>query len=425
MLQVDINLPFRIDRHASVLGIFSLLLFFSFQWLPSAEARGQRDGTVQDQPQRVYLDQRSSQQATKVDNLANPDASKPCSRQFRMVIVEKGTDFEYQGIVYAMLRKLSEDGYLSLPQDLPLKFSFDDPQIWAKMASSSTGSCVRLLDDGLYNSHWDNDQWQENVAKLRERIRQGEVDLLVGMGLASGVEFADSTLGIPVMIVDPSSPETAGIIGPGKFSDKPNVHVQKYPPRVSISLRNYYSIFEFRRLGMIVDRDVEYQKIQSVEVVRSVADELGFDLVSCFADLHTADPVQNRAEFVRCRDWLLDKIDAFYIPDLSGAPEEHFFEYIRPLIHGDIFVFSNSNLWEVEKGSLIAQVESSFDDSGHFEADVAEQIINGTPPEKINQYFMTNLSYALNLNTARMVEWKPTFELLMSVDFLFENIDFN
>jgi hypothetical protein len=115
------------------------------------------------------------------------------------------------------------------------------------------------------------------------------------------------------------------------------------------------------------------------------------------------------------------------MPVFDGLEEEQFFSYIQPFVDEDVIVMGDgdtASTSRVEKGVLVSLVEVGLEESGRFEADVMEHIIDGVPPEKISQYYNTNMAFALNLKTARLVNWKPSFEFLMLVEYLFENINF-
>ena len=369
------------------------------------------------------------------DASASFEAPKPepktCAKTWRLAVVQMGSYKDFQIVMNAMLNKLYRDGYFRMAPDMvDAEYLFDLPDVWKKLSENSRGGCIELISDGLYSAAWDDAAlWDRESARLRSRIlNDRDVDILLGLGLAPGLKFADSGLGIPVMIADPSSPETAGIIGPGEYSDKPNVHVQKYPKRTSLAVRSYLSIFNFKKLGMMVERDETIRRMQSFDVIRKVANEDGFQVIPCFGEFQDRTNMKNVREFERCRTELLSQgIDAVYMSLFDGTDTDNYFSYIKPFIDEDIIVIGDGNTGSterVERGVLVSLVEVEIDESGRFEAGVMEQIINGTSPQQISQYYRTNLSFALNLKTALLVNWKPSFEFMMMVEYLYENINF-
>ena len=350
-----------------------------------------------------------------------------CSRQVRVVVAQKGPYKKFKDLMRAFFLKLNHDGLLDLPisDAVSTSFEYDDPAVWEQLAAASAESCVTLLRDGLYNAEWDSLRWEPMAESLQKRLlEKKDVDVVIGIGVAAGLKFADSKYGIPVMIIDASSPEEANIIGPGEFSDKPNVHVQKYPKRIPMSIKTYYDIFKFKNLGMIADTNIDFRNMQSFNAVLNTAKEVGFNLHYCLGDLNNTDVNIGISEFVRCRDEIIDKVDAVFIATVTPVGTHRFCHYIRPFLDKDLVVISEGKLYEVNKGALISLIEEDFDDCGRFEADVFEKIYYGAKPEEISQYYHTNLVFALNLQTAKMVNWKPSFELLMSVGYLFDTIDY-
>ncbi|MEE3422389.1 MAG: hypothetical protein VZR11_06805 [Succinimonas sp.] len=411
-------------------GSLALLLAASLFLMPGAVLAYDVKAVMQ-QDEYVIIDNESGIQALADEAAPVTPLTRSCKKPMRLAVAQRGSYDEFQTFMRALLDKLHHDGYLKMNASLhDSLYVFDDPDTWKLLSEGSRGGCVELIPDGLYTGSWENGEiWDQASGELKRRIASDhDVDMLLGLGLASGVKFADPSLGIPVMIGDASSPETAGIIGPGEFSDKPGIHVQKYPKRISMAMRSYYSIFSFKKLGMMADVDETIRKMQSYEVIRNVGREEGFEVVPCFGSFQDKTDNKNIREFERCRAELLDKgIDALYMPVFDGLEEEQFFSYIQPFVENDVIIMGDgatAGAKRVEKGVLVSLVEVGLEESGRFEADVMEHIIDGVPPEKISQYYNTNMAFALNLKTARLVNWKPSFEFLMLVEYLFENINF-
>ena len=61
--------------------------------------------------------------------------------------------------------------------------------------------------------------------------------------------------------------------------------------------------------------------------------------------------------------------------------------------------------------------------SGVFIADVVKQIAQGVPPDRISQYFHAPLHMVFNLEVARLIQWQPSFEVLLAIDQVFTTIE--
>ena len=295
---------------------------------------------------------------------------------------------------------------------------------YSQLAQSTQGSCIELLPDGLYNGSWQDDKVQSQADALKQRITQkGDVDMIWALGTLGGQLFADSSLGIPVLVMTASDPESTGIIGPGEFSNKPNVHVQKEIGRTRNELTMFYNIFKFKRLGIIIDDDPENWAGQSLPAIEAVSKELGFTLERCIGPVIDPDVKKAQAAYSKCAADLAERTDAVYLSLGSGSSPTRFFWQIKPIIDKKIPTFSQTGGSEVERGALLSLSDMDLAESGAFEAQVIEQIYQGKKPEEISQYYYAPLALNLNLQTARLIEWKPDFEILMAIDQVFQTID--
>lgn len=347
----------------------------------------------------------------------------PLGKQWKVAVVEGGSYRDFISVFRQMTMRLMSEGYLHTDIYLP-GFEFDNKNNWEKLSEQTKSQCISFVKDGLYNADWDEDLRQKIKQDLTARIKEKkDIDMLWAFGTVGGLDYADPSLGIPVMVITPSDPETAGIIGPGEFSDKKNVHVQKELGRTETEIKMFHDIFKIRSLGIITDVRPEQQMAQSIPKIRSLAKDLHINLVECQADCNSSDPKRNYAEFSRCMIQLSEIADAVYLTVGGGTDIDNFYSQIKPLIKNKIPTFTQNGIDDVHAGALLSLAELDMRDSGAFEADVVKKIIHGTPPHKISQYYNTPLTLALNLKTARLIEWKPPFEVLIAVDIIFQDIN--
>ncbi len=349
----------------------------------------------------------------------------PFGRTIKVAVYQAGSYIDFQKLIRQTVNALAADGYISLKDGaLPDDFTFDAGDSYSQLAQSTQGSCIELLPDGLYNGSWQDDKVQSQADALKQRITQkGDVDMIWALGTLGGQLFADSSLGIPVLVMTASDPESTGIIGPGEFSNKPNVHVQKEIGRTRNELTMFYNIFKFKRLGIIIDDDPENWAGQSLPAIEAVSKELGFTLERCIGPVIDQDVKKAQAAYSKCAADLAERADAVYLSLGSGSSPTRFFWQIKPIIDKKIPTFSQTGGSEVERGALLSLSDMDLAESGAFEAQVIEQIYQGKKPEEISQYYYAPLALNLNLQTARLIEWKPDFEILMAIDQVFQTID--
>lgn len=356
---------------------------------------------------------------------ASEDAKNcPLGKTYKVAVAEGGSYIDFQRVFRHMVRALQSQNIIN-GELLPLDYLFDEGDNYQKLAQISKGGCIEFVADGLYNANWQNSEREKIRHDLTHRIlNKDDIDMLWAFGTNAGIDFAKGNLDIPVLVITPSDPEAAGIISKGEFSNRKNVHVQKEIDRYSSELHMFKNIFNFKTLGTLIDDEEENQKAQAFDVIRNFAEENNIELKVCKGDITTKDSDTAHQEYSRCILELSQaNVDAVYLTVSTGADLKGFFKQIKPLIENRIPTFSQSGIYEVKQGSLMALSEDDMVESGQFEADVVMQILNGKKPEEISQYYNAPLTLAINLKTASLLDWKPPFEILVAVDTVFESID--
>ena len=347
----------------------------------------------------------------------------PFGRTLKVAVYQPGTYIDFQKVFLQTALALSADGYLNAGSVLEPDFAFDAGDNYRRLALETKGGCFEFLPDGFYNGRWHGTDVDDKAAELKARVKtKGDVDLIWALGTVGGLQFADSTLGVPVMVMTPSDPESAGIIGPGEFSDKPNIHVQKEINRTKNELTMFHRIFKFKNLGIIIDDDPENWAGQSLPALEETSKELGVNLVRCTGPVIDTDVKKAQQAYSKCIVELAGKCDAVYLSLGNGASPDDLFSQIKPLIDRQIPTFSQAGGSEVQAGALLSLSDMDLRESGAFEARVAEAIYQGRKPEQISQYYYAPLNLNLNLETARLIDWKPDFELLMAIDQVYQTI---
>lgn len=348
----------------------------------------------------------------------------PNARPMRVAVVQPGDFPDFIKVFRQMCINLIADNLIKPETQIDNQFIFSRPENYIKMAKASQGGCIEFIQDGFYDGKW-SDSLNTQIEKyLKKRVKeQKDVDMIWAFGTGAGLAFADSSLGIPVMVITATSPDASGIVEPGEFSSKKNIHAQKEINRHSAEINMFYNIFKFKTLGVLIDSQKENQLAQSYSVILNLKDQLGFKVEVCVGDLFNHDLKRAQAEFARCILELSDKSDAVYITVGNGASPDHYFEQIKPLIDKQIPTFAQAGVAEVKQGALLSLSEDDMVSSGIFEANVVKEILNGKKPEEISQFYYAPLTLAINVETARLIEWHPPFEVLIAVDSVFQSIE--
>ncbi len=348
----------------------------------------------------------------------------PGDEPVKVAVFQAGSYRDFQKVFFQTVLALTEDGLIkNISTPLSPDFIFDINDNYKNLAERTSGGCLEFLEDGLYDGKWEDELIKENEVKLKARIKEKkDVDMIWALGTLAGKILADPSLGVPVLVMTSTDPESAGIIGPGEFSNKKNIHVQKEVGRYHSELKLFYDIFKFKNLGVIIDDDDANLAGQAYPIILQTAKELNFKLNVCRGPVIGVDDSIAQLAFSKCVATLAEKSDAVYIPMGNGASPTDMYFQIKPLIDNGIPTFSQTGVNEVEMGVLLSLSDSDLESSGRFEADVIKKILHGQKPEEISQYYYAPLSLSLNLQTAILIEWNPTFEVLIAVDKVFQTI---
>lgn len=354
--------------------------------------------------------------------MADVAGAVSCEFPQRVAVFQAGTYVEFQNIFRQTSLHLLGHGYINPQVNIDINFKHDEPKAFAQISEQSRGGCIEFVEDGFYDGKWDPALIDQKEQELRQRIAtKNDIDMIWALGTIAGLRFADSSLKKNVLVMAAITPSASGIVGDSEYSDKPYVFVLREKDRHYEELNMFHDIFKFKRLGVILDPHPEFREGQAYTIVQQVVKEKGLTLVECYGDLFS-DPEQAKKEFARCCLELSQNSDAVYINSSLGIDERNMYYQIKPLIDAKIPTFSQYGSEEVEQGVLLSLAETELNGAGRFMAHVIAKILQGTKPEEISQFYFLPLLLALNLQTAKMIEWKPDFSVLIALDRVFQNI---
>lgn len=354
------------------------------------------------------------------------DASKcPQGKKWRVAVNQSGNFNDFSKVFKGMTIALMEDNLIkTYPPIYNADFDYSAPGEFDKLAQATKGGCMEFVECSFHNYNWDRKGVYEDKLTYKQQIANGQINMIWTFGTITGLYYADSTLGIPVLVIDSTSPEGAGIIGPGDYSDKPNIHVQKDRTRYMAEVVLFHNLLKFKRMGILIDNTKDNQSGQDIFEIRSLAKNMGFELVPCYGDIMGRNLKQADADFKRClKELSQEKLDALFLT-LVYRPKEPLFPLIKPFIDRGIPIYSQYGDEDVRAGALLSLSESDMIHASLFEANVVKQIvIDGKKPEEISQIFHAPLSISFNMHTARLIEWQPSFEALIAIDNVYSIIE--
>ena len=354
-------------------------------------------------------------------------AAPTAALHFKTAVVQSGSYYEFADLMRYLLRHLVQEGLLAPVAGLQREdFTYDAAEDYVALVSAKArggaAPSIEFVPQGVYNLNWSRADEAAVRTELSARVDSGEVNFIIALGTQAGALVTSQHFSIPIVVIDATDPEQSGVTAVGEFSDRPNVFVQKMGTRFSSQLMMFSELFAFKRMGILIDNDLTNQMGQGIEEIRSLAQKAGFELVPCYGDLMGASADKSEHDFARCLTELSSAdIDALFLT-LGYRPQTPLIAYLKPFIDRGIPVYSQYGAEDVRRGALISLAEPKMQTSGMFMADVIKQIAQGVRPDRISQYFNAPLHMSFNLEVARLIQWQPSFEVLLALDQVFTTI---
>lgn len=342
------------------------------------------------------------------------------NRPWRVIYLEGGPYRDYHLIFQGLIQGLAD---LKLVDDPP---PADDETensapLWRALAARP-GPRLEFLADGFYSAAWDQEALAVARQEILNRLEQGEADLVLAFGTAAGTALVDAVKGRPLLIISTTDPVGAKLSLTPEDSGRDNVHVQVVAGTTEYQLAMFHNIFGFTTLGMPLDTTPEGQAAMGLATVEKIAAEKGFTVVPCQTELEIADQEKSYQNLKNCLYRLAETSEAIYLTVNNGMQSVRMAGLLEPVITRQRPTFSQLGPEETRLGVLLSLGESDFLNSGRFEAEVIQAILNGAKPRAVNQVYLPPLTMAMNLKMAQLIGWKPPFEVLAAVDELYNQV---
>lgn len=344
--------------------------------------------------------------------------------KWRIGFYEGGPYFNYQRNLDAFLAGLMELGWVKEATLPVIEDPNDTSQLWQFAAENLKSDYVEFVSSAYWSSEWDDEKRKVNRADCLDRLKKREVDFMIVAGTWAGQDLANDQHDVPLTVFAVSDPVKAGIIKSPYESGLAHVHAKSDPDRYARMVRLFYNLFHFRRLGITYDDSDVGRSHAAVGDIERVSKELGFEVVGCIAPFHDSTFEETRDAVILCQDTLSKKVDAVIIPVHRGVTPQHMSRIITPLLERRIPTFSQQGSLEVKHGVLmgITLGKEAFRKIGLFHAKVAASAFNGEDVGDLPLIFEDPRAMAINLETARRLDYKVPPGLLLIAEDLYETI---
>lgn len=352
----------------------------------------------------------------------SPDLTQAaCSYDTRLKIalLHDGTNHGNVKAVWWMLRALQNYGFL--PKGvIGDDFDYTDAADYARLTQrAAADECISFAPAGSYSLAEEQDLLQKQIAELSERVRSGEVNLIVTLGADAAAALENEERAGKVLAL------STGTWFLGRNNSRPDFHVLKLQPLLSPTL-SYVHKLGYRSLGVLRD-DIHKKANAEYEYLVNFCRDHGITLQICAGKFVQDDAAAGESEFSRCMaEFSVRSPDAVLLSEYeAGINEEHLFSQIQPLLKKRIPLVSVGHDDLVRAGVLMSFNREDHRAEGELYADLLVRLLHGEEITTVVDTVSLPVFLSVNLKTASIVQWLPSFEFMVATDNVYQNIHSN
>jgi len=250
-----------------------------------------------------------------------------------------------------------------------------------------------------------------------------DLDLMIVTGTAAGIALAKGNHSVPTLIFSTSDPVGAAIIKSPGDSGKDNIwaHVDQGQCRRQIQV--FHDIFKFKKLGLVFEDTELGSNYIAYNDIQAIAKERGFKLV-CYNVKEPTDIPDKWRYYWDLRGAyheLVNQVDAMLLT-VSPIEPKMLSDLITPFYQHRIPVFSQAGALEVEYGALMSITLNDYPNLQKFAAKTIVNVFHGVKPRRLPQVFESTPRIIINLEVAKKIGYKPSFDILYVADEIYREI---
>lgn len=344
-------------------------------------------------------------------------------QKWRIAYYQGGDYGSYQKSLIALAQGLMRLGWIekATPPAVPSKK--DTKRLWQWLSGNINSDYLEFVADAGWDAHWNKKQRQTLKNQIIKRLNEKkDLDLVLAMGTWAGQDLATDKVTTPTLVCSTTDPIASGIIKSAKDSGLDHLLAKVDPDRHKRQVRLFHKIFHFNRLGVVYEDSPEGIGFSAVNSVFDTAKTFNFSVVPCQARFKDINIEQAEQAVNTCYAALADKVDAVYIVRHPGVNLKNLPNIMKPLNAKKIPTFAQGLSDEVAHGVLLSISLADFSYIGDFYANTIARILNGARPRKLTQTFQNPPKIAINLETARLIGYDPSVDVVGAADEIFTEI---
>lgn len=346
-------------------------------------------------------------------------------KKWRIAFIETGPYANYAGTLYYLLKGLEARGWVKGVDKVPFAWGqLDTKTMWNYISSQGDFSAfIEFLPDGYYSLKSTPGQ---EATVLKRFTATKDADLLIVMGTVAGKLMAVDENLSKTMVFSTSNAFKSGIVKSPDMSGRPRVWAHMDPYRYKQQLQVFADIFKFKKMGVVYEDSPNGKAFAAIDDIEAISKEKRFEIVRRLVPgaKNLEDQDRYFKDLLQAHQELAAEVEGFYyaISPAPGLKPEHLYASLRPFYDRKIPVFSQLGDEEVDRGALLSIARADFAGVGHFGAEQMVKMLNGANVDSLPQTYSDTPAIALNLAVSRQIGWKPTFEILLVTDKVFETV---
>ena len=271
---------------------------------------------------------------------------------------------------------------------------------------------IAFKEDPAFDGKWDAALVEK---ALDAALRDPQVDLVLADGMLLAQIASDPARSLPKPVIGAFVPEptTMGLpITREGRSGRRNFTYVAAPLRAKRDLEVFRQVVPFRKLGLFADGFLVENMKGLKEQVAAIEKSMGISVT--LVPMNTS-----AAEILERMGRLLDAV--YLTPPLRMGGEE-WAKLIKGLNARKLPTFSMMGQEDVELGALAGLAVRDEERLARRLALNIQQIMQGAPPEDLLVILAFNEKLQINTRTALAIGYAPGFDIMVSADFLHEDI---
>jgi len=343
-------------------------------------------------------------------------------KKWRIGYYEGGPYKDYQTYFIALVKGLEKLKWI--PEvNIPKRIgNSDNREIWDYL-SKIDSEYIEFVKEAYWSADWYEEKRDINKLNAIVYLQKKKLDLIIAAGTWAGLDLANNSHQIPVIVISSSDPVRAGIIKSCKDSGLTNVYSPCDPEQYVRQIRVFHNIVEFKKLGIVYEDTPEGRIYASLDDADIVAKEKNFEVITCIARDYNQTDYESMLLMYKCHEELATKVDALYITAHRGTDPKFMPKVLEPLFKYKIPTFAQEGPDQVERGVMLSIARSDEENRGLFNATTIARIFNGETPRNISQIFKEEKRIVINLETARIIGYKIPKSIIDAADYTYKKIE--